>query len=569
FLPIVNGLINLATPQAYLGDQSVLQLFNAAGLSTNNIASVLHGAGGNFLPIVNGLINLATPQAYLGDQSVLQLFNAAGLSTNNIASVLHGAGGNFLPIVNGLTELATPQAHLGDQSVLQLLNAAGLSTNNIASVLHGAGGNFDHIVQGMQDFIRPGPHGAPSVFQHIRDAGLSADQIAHILDGAGSNFGELTQQLQRFVTSPAVDQGPSEFQLLRQRFTAEDITRALGSAGGRFSELVTDLHLNNLLELPNRNRVVRSAPFPKTTGQAEVHLRQPFSFAPAQNSVVADASTPYARIVVVMEADDKSTQAARLLCEKHVGETLCIEWNPENKQWRAVSTPGGPLIDPLTLKVHQQAKCVLVGHFREDGTMAAQRPEILADSLVALLGDLGIPAPRKISLTGVCYTAPDINNLAAASESLAGRFAQALYEKGISVPVSGINGEVVVNKQGRKQTVLWNDASREPANLRKVTLAVDDRGQLHAQAHTVQMQIDTRLPARQTGISSPHITPPRVASTATLSPLELAVLRRSKLSTHHPVANVAKPSQKQDQRSSEAPDMPTCYPISIFNPWRF
>ncbi|MCP1121838.1 hypothetical protein, partial [Robbsia andropogonis] len=72
----------------------------------------------------------------LGNQSVLQLFNAAGLSTNNIASILNGAGGNFLPIVNGLTELATPQAYLGNQSVLQLFNAAGLSTNNIASILN-------------------------------------------------------------------------------------------------------------------------------------------------------------------------------------------------------------------------------------------------------------------------------------------------------------------------------------------------------------------------------------------------------------------------------------------------
>ena len=96
-----------------------------------------------------------------------------------------------------------------------------------------------------------------------------------------------------------------------------------------------------------------------------------------------------------MENDQKSKEAARKLCEKHTGDTLCVEWNPEDTQWRAVTQPDGQPLDPRSLRLDAQAKLVMVGHFREDRTMAAQSPEALATALVQLLQELKVTAPRK------------------------------------------------------------------------------------------------------------------------------------------------------------------------------
>jgi hypothetical protein len=181
--------------------------------------------------------------------------------------------------------------------------------------------------------------------------------------------------------------------------------------------------------------------------------------------------------------------------------------------------------------------------------MAAQRPEALADSLAALLVDLKVTAPRKISLTGVCHTAPAIDDLAAAADSLAGRFAQALHKKGISAPVTGIDGEVVANDDGRKQTVLWGGAGREPARLSKVTVAVDALGELKVLAPVVRMPVAPRSPQ----------------STATLSLREFAAMRgnsamREKKSPSSPppasITDSTSPLRHQPDHASAAPSLP-------------
>ena len=146
-----------------------------------------------------------------------------------------------------------------------------------------------------------------------------------------------------------------------------------------------------------------------------------------------------------------------------------------------MTQPDGQPIDPRSLRLDSQAKLVMVGHFREDQTMAAQSPEALATALIKLLQELKVTAPRKISLTGVCYTAPATNALDTAADSLAGRFVSALYEKGIATPVTSIDGEVIVNAQGRKETVSLNGMT-EPARRHKVLLTVDNAGALAAQA---------------------------------------------------------------------------------------
>jgi len=222
-------------------------------------------------------------------------------------------------------------------------------------------------------------------------------------------------------------------------------------------------------------------PFPKTIGQADDKPRHKFLFPAASAEALVDASPRLTTVVVVMENDRKSKEAARKLCEKHASDTLCVEWNPEDTQWRAVTQPDGQPIDPRSLQLDSQAKLVMVGHFREDQTMATQAPEVLATALVKLLQELKVTAPRKISLTGVCYTAPDTAALDAAADSLAGRFVSTLHEKGIATPVTSIDGEVIVNAQGRKETVSF-DGMTEPARRHKVILTVDDAGVLAAQA---------------------------------------------------------------------------------------
>jgi len=133
--------------------------------------------------------------------------------------------------------------------------------------------------------------------------------------------------------------------------------------------------------------------------------------------------------------------------------------------------------------------------------MAAQSPEALATALVKLLQELKVTAPRKISLTGVCYTAPKTEALDTATDSLAGRFASALHEKGIATPVTGIDGEVIVNAQGRKETVSF-DGATEPARLHKVLLRMDEAGVLSAQAahpgrHGAGLRTKTALTPQQ------------------------------------------------------------------------
>jgi hypothetical protein len=209
-------------------------------------------------------------------------------------------------------------------------------------------------------------------------------------------------------------------------------------------------------------------PFPKTIGQSDSNPREKFVFgAPAQ---LLSVTHPISRVVVVMENDRKSKLAARSLCEKHPHDTLCVEWNPEDKHWRAASKPEGPTVNRQSLQMDKQAKVVMVGHFRADQTIAAQTPESLAVAQVALLADLGITAPRKVSLTGVCYTAPEANALSAAANSLAGRFALSLQKHGISTPITAIDGEVFINPLGRKQVVSPKGVPNVPAREHKVIL---------------------------------------------------------------------------------------------------
>jgi len=137
------------------------------------------------------------------------------------------------------------------------------------------------------------------------------------------------------------------------------------------------------------------------------------------------------------------------------------------------------MLDPLQLKIDPEAKLVMVGHYRRDETMAALAPEQLAAAQVRLMKDPGVTKPRKISLTGVCYTAPHLDALHDAVQSPAGWFASALHKAGMTVPVTSIDGEVTVHKDGRKQVVLPYDG-REPAVLHKVILAVDKDGRLIA-----------------------------------------------------------------------------------------
>jgi hypothetical protein len=198
----------------------------------------------------------------------------------------------------------------------------------------------------------------------------------------------------------------------------------------------------------------------------------------ATDTPMRGTAHPVSRIVVVMENDQKSKQAALRLCEKHPDDTLCIEWNPENHHWRAAAIPGGQTLDPCSLQVDKRAKLVLVGHYRADQTIAAQTPESLAAAQVRLLSDLGITAPRKISLTGVCYTAPEASALDAAADSLAGRFALTLHQHGIVTPVTAIDGEVFVNPDGAKVTVSPNGVAALPAREHKLTLSVSQDGVL-------------------------------------------------------------------------------------------
>jgi len=344
-----------------------------------------------------------------------------------------------------------------------------------------------------------------SDFQRLQAAGvaMTPNQITHILDNVGGTFDDLVPKLVQFVTPP-FEGGLSAFHELVEihGVTRDDIARALAGAGNQFNELVANLQQRVADGLPLRNRPIRHRRWPKNVGQADNTPRERFSFDKSQSGISLESKEAVTKVVVVMENDERSKEAARKLCRKSPDKTLCVEWNPDDKDWQAVTAPGGEKINSDSLHIDSQAKMVMVGHFRDDQTIAEQSPEALAVAQVALLEELGIKTPRKISLTGVCYTAPEAGAMEEAADSLAGRFAVKLAEEGVSIPVTAVDGEVIASEQGRKFTMKANAPAREnkvqinieektvvvtPSNLRRVSADVVDIAAQRKPEETTQL----------------------------------------------------------------------------------